>query len=271
MLARFLTPLRFAAWTRLTALTAPGACPALAVIVPFDSGAVSVLLQEGTRDEEKRPRSHERGNASSQRPHTPDTLCACSPRCKEAPARSEEQQWILLGEAGAKNGAWKCAEHAAPGTLTHSCLPTSQTSLATARAASGEKRLRRLLTRCQEWANPESRRATVRPASHPPTQTYLTRRIYPPQAELLDSDAVMGPVAAVLRGDANVGELRKARGRPPWPWRSALPASRLSPPRPAHVCPPCLGATDAHDRPGTHVAVQERHLVRCASCRRHSA
>ena len=149
--------------------------------------------------------------------------------------------------------------------MTHACRHASHTSLATAHAAPGEKRLRRLLTRCQEWANPESRRTTVRPASlcrSGPPSPYLTCRIYHTQAELLDSDTVMGPVAAVLRGDANVGELRKARGRPSW--QGCLVPSLYFSPVPAQLMSslPRLGDTDAHDRPGTHVALQERHLVR---------
>ena len=96
-----------------------------------------------------------------------------------------EGTWLLVGEAGAKNG---------------------------------EKRLRRLLTRTSQWANSETRQSTVRSiypflpfSPHAPRGVPLTRLPRPAQAKALESAPRMDVLARVLRGEANCGDLRKAR------------------------------------------------------------
>ena len=106
----------------------------------------------------------------------------------------DEPTWLLVGENGAKNG---------------------------------EKRLRRLLTRTSQWADAEARQATVRgptatqrqdvhdAAGPPPRAFFLCRRrspvAYRLQALKVEHVARMDVLARVLRGEANCGDLRKAR------------------------------------------------------------
>ena len=98
-----------------------------------------------------------------------------------------EATWLLVGEAGAKNG---------------------------------EKRLRRLLTRTSQWANSETRQSTVRATAQPlpffpcqshPSKAPLMRLPRPAQANALEAAPRMDVLARVLRGEANCGDLRKAR------------------------------------------------------------